>query len=835
MTRDAIAVGPRIYRSRALAGLGSGASLLLLLTGIGAAAETPTPAAANAPVHTSGLQEIVVTATRREQSLVDVPISVSALTQESMDARGIRDIVDVARFVPGISIDNSGTNAISIRGISSSGGAGTTGIYLDETPIQVRSLGFNPDDTLPVAFDLARIEVLRGPQGTLFGAGAEGGAVRYIYAAPSLTKASRYFRSELAFTDGAASAEAGYAVGTPLVDDLIGIRASAWVRHDAGWIDRVDPFTLSVADSKANRQDDAVVRVALLWQPTENLRISPTALYQNRRRHDLAGYWPALDGATTAKFSSGQFNDIRNPDEFYLVALKADWELPWANVVSNTAYFHRNERTGYDGTAYDLSYYQSLGWPTSTPSLSFTDSSLYPLLTASGPRLPTSLWNYRSPATIANLQENVSQEMRLASKEATGSLIWTVGVFWELASQESREEIRDPGIDQLLSTLFKTTATDAYGLGLLPGDVSYLNYNHAHDRQVALFGEATLPLGDRWKFTVGERVSRTSFDLNHRADGPLNFGSVLSSAQQSETSSTPRASLQYQPGPKSSAYATYSRGFRAGAANTPLPSYCAPDLAAIGYPGGAPASYESDTTSNYELGWKAEFSSRLSAELALFYTKWNNIQQSLYVQGSCGLQFTDNLGQAVSKGAELHAQAALTEALTMELSAGYTSARFSKDTLRGSGGSAYVLARAGDAIAGQAAIGGAAGTSPPWTLAIGVEYQDQTRDLPLFGRLDFEYAARNPWLSPAQDDRTTTYDPYAFTLASTRYWSLRGGVRRSQWELSAFVDNLLNNHEPTNYAHSSVDVANPGTPPAPLYTYYTFRPRTFGITLIVRN
>ena len=119
------------------------------------------------------LQEIVVTATRREESLSKVPISVSAYTQESLDEKGVKDMSELVRYIPGVSIDQTGTNAISIRGISSSGGAGTTGIYIDDTPIQMRSVGFNPDDALPKTFDLDRVEVLRGPQGTLFGAGSE--------------------------------------------------------------------------------------------------------------------------------------------------------------------------------------------------------------------------------------------------------------------------------------------------------------------------------------------------------------------------------------------------------------------------------------------------------------------------------------------------------------------------------------------------------------------------------------------------------------------------------------------------------------------------------------
>ena len=183
-----------------------------------------------------------MTATRHEESLSKVPISVTALTQESMDQLGIKDFQDVARFTPGVTIDNSGTNAISIRGISSSGGAGTTGIYIDDTPIQMRSVGFSPDDTLPKTFDLERVEVLRGPQGTLFGAGAEGGAVRYILTQPSTTTTDTYVRSELSYTQyGQPNGEFGIAHGQPIVDGKFGIRASIWYRYDGGWIDRVDP------------------------------------------------------------------------------------------------------------------------------------------------------------------------------------------------------------------------------------------------------------------------------------------------------------------------------------------------------------------------------------------------------------------------------------------------------------------------------------------------------------------------------------------------------------------------------------------------------------------
>src|SRR5580704_10828657 len=280
-----------------------------VLSGAAGLATGALAADTNAPVSapessSNGLQEIVVTATRHEESLSKVPISVTALTQDAMDERGIKDFQDIARFTPGVNIDNSGTNAISIRGISSSAGAGTTGIYIDDTPIQMRSLGFNPDDTLPKTFDLERAEILRGPQGTLFGAGSEGGAVRYIMTQPSLTTASTYVRTEASYTQyGQPSYEFGVAHGGPIIDGTLGFRASAWYRSDGGWIDRVDPTTDQTTAHNVNYSHTLVLRLAGIWQPLNSLTVTPSIMYQNRQEHDQSTYWPAYSNP-----GAGQFN-----------------------------------------------------------------------------------------------------------------------------------------------------------------------------------------------------------------------------------------------------------------------------------------------------------------------------------------------------------------------------------------------------------------------------------------------------------------------------------------------------------------------------------------------
>jgi outer membrane receptor protein involved in Fe transport len=284
--------------------------------------ETVAPAATGAPAPAGALEEIVVTATRREESISKVPISITALTQDALDQKGIRDFSDMVRFTPGVSIDQTGTNAISIRGISSSGGAGTTGIYIDDTPIQMRALGFNPDDTLPKTFDLDRVEVLRGPQGTLFGAGSEGGTVRYIMTQPSVTQSSTYARTEASYTpDGQPSFEGGIAHGGPIVDGVLGFRASFWYRYDGGWIDRIDASTGQPVDKNSNHANTDAARLALLYQPTDNVKITPSLMYQYKRQHDLSTYWPTYSNPGNGQFNNATPERIPVPDEYYLPAI----------------------------------------------------------------------------------------------------------------------------------------------------------------------------------------------------------------------------------------------------------------------------------------------------------------------------------------------------------------------------------------------------------------------------------------------------------------------------------------------------------------------------------
>jgi len=831
---------------------------------------------------TEGLQEVVVTAQRREESLSKVPISVTAMTQADIDQKGIKDFLDIARFTPGVSIDNSATNAISIRGISSSAGAGTTGIYIDETPIQMRSVGFNPDDALPKTFDLERVEILRGPQGTLFGAGAEGGAVRYILSQPSVSSASSYLRSEVSYTQyGSPSYELGVARGQPIVDGTFGVRASVWYRGDGGWIDRVDPTTREVVEKNINRSGTLVARLAAVWQPTSSFSLTPSILYQNLKKHDDSTYWPAYSDAGAGHFNTATPELIPNYDEYYLPALKAQWDLGRSQIIGDASYFHRNQSTAYQGTVYNLSYYTAgstaayfgLGC-VPTPAAVNTCPGPVPLIDGSGMHIPPMFGtSYAAPNVMTNSQQTYTAELRWQSTDSSAKLNWTTGVFWQLAKQGSIEELFDPQINAMYNYLYGTDAISLYcPPGMLPGGGAacpgppdfvnssaspgyscptnvnypaipacaiYYNNNTTFDRQIAIYGELSYAFTDWFRLTVGERFSRTDFSLTHYADGLENFGPYPGEvrASQTENPNTPKVVASFQVDPKNLFYASYAKGFRVGGGNAPLPPYCGPGpgsaLNDAGYPNGAPLTYKSDSTQNYEIGSKNTIGENLRIATSVYYIKWNDIQQNIYVAGACGLQFTDNLGEAVAWGGDLQAELALGQ-VRIDFATGYTSARFTKNS---PADCAAGLSPAttppgipcktsdGNAISGQAAIDYAPGTSPPFTVALGAEYSFRLAEHDAFARADWTYQARNPWLSYLQDPRNAaTYNPFTYTLPSTSFTTIRGGMYFGEWQISLFVDNLFGSARVTNYA-----LGQPTGAPTVQENDYTYRPRTFGI------
>ncbi|PZQ57365.1 MAG: TonB-dependent receptor, partial [Phenylobacterium zucineum] len=611
----------------------------------------------------SDLAEVVVTATRRAETVSDVPLAVSAFSQQGLDQKGVRDVSDLTRITPSITFTPgwAGSTEISIRGISSSIGAATTGIYLDDTPIQVRALGASATTTnaYPLIFDLGRVEVLRGPQGTLFGAGSQGGTIRFITPEPDLRSYSAYGRGELAFTEGGdPTHELGIAVGGPIVEDRIGFRVSAFHRRDGGWVDRVDPITGAMQDKNSDHVDATVLRGALKIAVSENLTVTPAIYYQRVERNDTNQFWRNLSDPSDGRFHNGQ--SIRQPglDRYTLYSLAAEYDFGPATLVSNTSFFDRNNPSVADYTHY-------------LPELLGGDYR-------TGYRVGAI-----APSDMHNTQESLTQEIRLQSN-GEGRLKWVVGGFYQDSRQTANQAVRAPNGDALSIALYGVPLLAAFGEGLTqPGDRTYYGRDKSVDRQFAGFGQVDYSLLDNLTVTAGLRVAKTKFRFSNVQGGPFNAGVSGGSGRQSESPITPKFGIDYKPTSDLMLYASAAKGFRPGGANSPVPTVtCRGDLTDLGLTA-APTTYKSDTVWSYEAGAKgAVLDRRLRFEASAFYIDWKNIQSSIPLN-NCGFGFVGNLGSAVSKGFDAHITASPVSGLTLEASVGYTDAEFRETVFGG--------------------------------------------------------------------------------------------------------------------------------------------------------
>ncbi|RKF22950.1 TonB-dependent receptor [Altericroceibacterium spongiae] len=741
--------------------------------------------------------DIIVTATRQSTTISRVPISISAFDQSAMDTKGVKSIADAVRFTPGVSYNNR-DNTITIRGISSGAGSGTTGIYIDDTPIQMRALGFDAHDTLPAIFDLERVEVLRGPQGTLFGAGSEGGTVRYITPKPGLQDYSAYGRAEISTTEhGALNYEAGAAIGGPIVYDKLGFRISAYHRRDGGWIDKSDADGV-IYDKDANHGDVTVLHGALSFKPTSELTVTPAIHFQKRSKNTFDEYVEGLSDPNDGVFlnSSPEYRGSR--DKFYMPSLNVEYDNGDFAVVSNTSYYHRNNTTGYDGTMYNLSYYSLLY------GIVFgEDAPYYPFVTETGvnPDLPY----YYSPAVVTNTQRNFTQELRLQSSDPDARLSWVVGLFYQRSKQKSIEELVET-TDDLFPTTFGITLEQFFEYELY-GDDSYINQTKATDTQIAGFANLTYALTDKLKVTLGGRYAKTKYSFDNFADGSQNGLRTTASGKSTDKPFTPKAGLSYQADDNNLFYATWSKGFRAGAANAPVPPICG-NL-------DTPDSYGSDKVESWEVGSKNKlFDRRLQIAASAYVIDWKDIQQSVYIQ-SCGIQYTDNLGSARSKGFDLQLSLKPVSGLSLEAALGYNSSEYTATVLSAEGAQ---LVEDGDKL----------GTSP-WTGSVGAQYDFSLGASNAFARIDYQFTARSSGPTSAQNpDNDGTYDPIFVQTPATNFVSLRAGTDLMDGaNLSVFVDNLFDSSPRLNRLHYL-----PGTD---YITNRTFRPRTIGLTLTYRR
>ena len=749
------------------------------------------------------LEEVVVTSQRRTERLQDVPISVSAYSQQALDNQGVRDIQDVARLTPGVVFTrgqfSSESSNIAIRGIDSNAGAATTGIYIDDTPIQSRHLSFGTFNAYPALFDIERVEVLRGPQGTLFGAGSEGGTVRFLLPEPGLREYSSYVRSEFAMTrDGAPSYEAGAAFGGPIVNDSLGFRASASFRRDGGYVDRIDWHNGTTVDSDSNWSRTATARFALKWVVRDGLAITPSFTYQELYVNDTSAYWEPVPGAAdptggqfAAPFKNGNVVQSPSTDVFLLPALKIDWELGPVRLLSNTSYYVRHQSAVSDYTHFSLAVFAGNPYPPAGSA---------------------------SPNFWSDNQRNFTQEIRLQSTDEAARVSWVAGLFYQRARENTTENVYAPTLAHdfdVENGLPAGTFTSIFG-PTLNGFIYRQDPFLAVDKQVALYGQADAKLTSALKLTLGLRVSHSAFDGQAQYAGPVVGPTVSSAGSLSENPITPKVGLEYNINPDNMVYATAAKGYRIGGANPAVGIPCNAALQALGL-NGAPSTYKSDSVWSYEIGSKNSFADRrVSLNASAYLIKWKDIQQNVYL-ASCGFQFVDNLGAAQSKGFDVQTDVRATARLTFGGTFSYTDAAYTQTVILQGASSSFV--QDGDHLPGS-----------PWALDGWTQYVFPLIKTSAYVRADYQYNAQQTDKVPNQDALNGTYAKGYANVPAQSDLSLRTGLKWSGFDISLFANNVLDSR-PKLSAYQDVGSPTGGTP---LFYVTTFRPRTVGLTAIYR-
>ena len=747
------------------------------------------------------LQEIVVTAEKRAEDVQRVPISVFVLNNASFDRLSVEDLGDVANLTPGVDYQSTGPkNLLSIRGIYSGAGAATTAIYIDDVPVQVRvGIVGLIGATLPQVFDLDRVEVLRGPQGTLFGSSAEGGAIRFITPEPSLTQYSGYSRADLGYTiDGAPSYEAGAAFGGPIVSDEIGFRVSAWHRTDGGFVNHFSAIPGGYNEANSNWGDSDVLRAALALAPNESLRFTPSLYYQHLYSHDSSGFEPAESSQSAdpfvqqwgvlnphysnigdGRFVNPQLERTPSNDTFYLPSLKAEGDLAGMQLISNTGYLHRSNTTNEDFT-------------TATPE-------------AFG--LPWPLVAAAADHNIIDTDQNVlTEDLRIQSADSNPTpLQWTLG----LSFVDARQRSYNPEYSPYLPTLVPGTV-------LLPGNLSYIGDERSIDRQIALYGQASYHITPQWSATLGARVARDSDDYSIYQTGPFAGGTSYATGKQSETVKDPKVGLNFQVDEDNLLYVSAAKGDRVGGVNAPFPltGSCLSLLNQIGL-NGIPPTFRGDSLWSYEIGSKNRLlAGQLVLQASAFHIDWSNVQQAVSLPPNlCAETFTSNLGKARSNGADLEVTARVGKALEFGLAVGYTNAKDSQ-TL-GPGTTQYVTA--GQQINPYAT---------PWTVVPSAQYSFVIARYQAYLRADDEFHSKNPGPFAQQFPNNVGADPNFIANPSTNVLNIHVGATWSGWDASIYALNLLNSH-PLLYNTSLESAQFVG--PA-----YTIRPLTLGARAIYR-
>ncbi len=674
--------------------------------------------------------DIVVTARKRTETLQDIPSSIAALGNEQISKLGADSLEEFAGQTPGLTLTGNRANSqIVMRGVTT-GTVNqdqaqikeTVGLYLDETPIAVQR--YSPNLKL---YDLDRVEVLRGPQGTLYGAGSMAGAIRLITRKPDANEFSASAKGQLASVDnGGTTRTVDGMINIPVVPDVFAIRAVGFWKHNAGFIDNV-----TTKENNVNWEESKGGRIAARLTPGPATTIDALVTYQHSR-HNARSIYAQEAGYLNTTVA------VNEPyvDKNITASLVINQEFDPFDVTLVGSY--RNKK---------LDYLIETGTFVSFVAPSFRS-------------LPLGVINNDAD------QKDYSAELRLSSKPSS-PIQWTIGAYFEDKTNFFAQDLTVRGVDAAGG--FNSLSFGAARDQLFVSDITL------KDRQIALFGEVVVPIGERLKATVGGRY----FDVKQRST--VVFGGIFADPQigtfpfrTNESGFNPKFNLAYEFDRDRMVYAQAAKGFRLGGTNEPVPfNACAADLAARGLTK-APDGYKSDSLWNYEVGAKTSWLDRaLTVNVSAYRIDWKNPQVS--AQLGCGFNVFVNAGGLQIDGGEFETVIRPTEGLTIRGALGYTDSKLTENLT-------FVSGRKGDS----------APFVPKWTMSGSIDYTHQLSDS-LEGFVFLSYQGndvRNTRFNPAlaANSRLPAYDII----------NARVGVNADRWSLELFVENLGNSRGLTN-------------------------------------
>lgn len=621
-------------------------------------------AAAMAQAQTSSadtIEEVIVTATRRSENLQAVPQSVTALTTDFIEKQGLTNISDLAGALPSLNIYSTwpGQNTIIIRGISTGASQyridSQVSVYLDEQPMT--SITQQADVRL---IDIERVELLPGPQGTLFGSSAQAGTLHYVTNKPDVSGYSAQIDLEGGTTKGGSeSYDVSGWVNVP-VSDKLALRGVAFWSKEGGFVDNVlgstlmgDATNADVAGKDQNSYRQSGARVAGLWTINPEWKLLATGIYQQSKTNGIWDTDPALGKNKITRF----FDDWRD-DKWYTTSATLTGDLNFAELSLTASYFNRKVNYEFDNTNYNQwrsAYYgQYNGLP------------LYDTGT-----LHAVQFNFQK-------QNRWAYEARLTSP-GDSKLTWMAGAFyedvydwWDYGSRVTGGNLADtPAWAEANARACALADPNLAACPLAPTNIYYFNNYHNKVKQLAFFGEVTYPLTDKWSITGGARwfrYDREQFDKYNVPFGlPVQSDPDASGLLSKGTDSdiTKKFATKYQFNPDVMAYALYSEGFRLGGQNS----------ARAASTGEVPREYGPDHLKNYEIGIKSEwFDKRVKFNLSAFLMQWDDIQVHFTrtTSGNGGAFWIEgniNGGKAEQKGIELSGEWKATQRLSFAWSA----------------------------------------------------------------------------------------------------------------------------------------------------------------------